>query len=121
MRKLQYVFMTLAVLFMATPAFAQTGAAAARQPGSDRRRNRHGHRRRPLRPRTGQGNRVQPLKPSPATPEPAPASSFCWCSAWPYRVAHALHAGHHHPQGEVSFRYLKRKASGVPEAFLLQS
>jgi F-type H+-transporting ATPase subunit c len=28
MRKLQYVFMTLAVLFIAAPAFAQTGAAA---------------------------------------------------------------------------------------------
>lgn len=28
MRKLQYFFMTLAVLFMAAPAFAQTGAAS---------------------------------------------------------------------------------------------
>jgi len=29
MRKLQYVFMALAALFLATPAFAQTGAAGS--------------------------------------------------------------------------------------------
>ena len=81
MRKLQYVFMALAALCFAVPAFAQT-AVRRRQPGADRRRHRHGHGRWSLRSRSGQGDRLRPPKHWPATPARAPASSCSWCSAW---------------------------------------
>ena len=70
MRKLQYVFMALAVLCFAVPVFADGGTARS-QPGSDRRRHRHGPGGRPLRPGSGQGSRLRPSKRWPATPGPA--------------------------------------------------
>ena len=67
MRKLQYVFMALAVLCFAVPAFADSGSAvvslvpigAGLGMGSGRR---------PLRPGSGQGGRFGLSKQWPATP-----------------------------------------------------
>ena len=70
MRKLQYVFMALAVLCFAVPAFADGGSAVINLV-SDRRRPRHGAGRRSLRPGPGQGNRFGLPKRWPATPAPA--------------------------------------------------
>jgi len=59
MRKLQYLFMTLSVLFLAVPAFAQgTEQASVGTDSSPSRLDWYGACRRALRPGPGPGNRL---------------------------------------------------------------
>ncbi len=82
MRTLQYMFMAMAALLMATPAFAQAGSSAGPSwvpigagIGMAIASGLCG---------LGQGRAAGwPRKPLPAIREPAPPFSSSWCSAWP--------------------------------------
>ena len=122
MRKLQYLFMTLSVLFLAVPAFAQSeggptvGIRTYRYCGGCR----HGHCGRALRSRSGAGNcfgnrgagsQSWSAGRHPATAHPRPGV---------YGVTLPVHAGHYFPQGSLEQFDPQQKRSGmVPDLFCI--
>ena len=120
MRKLQYLFMTLSVLFLAAPAFAQTGEAstgagltaiaagigmgiAAGLCGLGQGRA------------TASGNRGGGTQPRSSSGYPAAAGT------WPgvYGVTLAVHLRDHFLEGSLEQSGVKQKRSGVvPDLFL---
>ncbi len=103
MRKLQYLFMTLSVLFLATPAFAQASGDGGTGAWTRRHRSRSwdGDRGRALRPRSGPGNRFGNRSAGPQSWSARRHFAAAHPRLGVYGVALPLHAGHYFPQGPV--------------------